>query len=68
MAQQQGKICFSVCQTMKELELPWMKLKGVTTDRAASMIGKKTGLMIRMREEMNKHNPKFYVKLQFILY
>jgi hypothetical protein len=39
----------SVCETMKELELPWTKLMGVTTDGAPSMIGKKTGLMHRIR-------------------
>jgi hypothetical protein len=30
---------------MKELELPGTKLKGVRTDGAPSMIGKKIGLM-----------------------
>jgi hypothetical protein len=33
-----------VFEAMKELELLRTKLKGVTTDRASSMIGKKTGL------------------------
>jgi hypothetical protein len=43
---------------MKELELPWTKLKEVTTDGAPSMNGKKTGLMGRIRQEMDKQNPK----------
>jgi hypothetical protein len=30
---------------MKELELPWAKLKAVTIDRASSMTRKKRGLM-----------------------
>jgi hypothetical protein len=34
---------------MKELELPWRKLKGVTRDETPSMIGKKTGLVGRSR-------------------
>jgi hypothetical protein len=41
----------SVCETMKELELPWIKLKGVTTDGAQSIAGKKTGLVSRNRRE-----------------
>jgi hypothetical protein len=39
----------SVCETMKELELPWTNLNGVTTDRAPRMIGMKTGFMDRIR-------------------
>lgn len=38
----------SVCDTVKELDLPWTKLKvggGVTIDWTPSVIGKKTGLM-----------------------
>jgi hypothetical protein len=35
----------SVYEAMKELELPWTKLKWVT-DEAPSMIGKKTDLMV----------------------
>jgi hypothetical protein len=38
-----------VCVTIKELYLPWTKLKEVTTDEAPSMIGKKTGLIGRIR-------------------
>jgi hypothetical protein len=39
----------SVCETMKELELPWTKQKGVSADGAPSMIGKETDLMGRIR-------------------
>jgi hypothetical protein len=37
----------SVWEIMQELELPQRRLNGVTTDRARSMRGKKTGLMDR---------------------
>jgi hypothetical protein len=46
---------------MKELELPWTKIKEVTTDGAASMIGKKIGLMGSIRREIYKQNPEFYM-------
>jgi hypothetical protein len=39
---------------MKELELPETQLKGVATEGAPGMIGKKTGLMGRIRREMDK--------------
>jgi hypothetical protein len=48
---------FSVFETTKEFELRWTKLKGVTTDGAPSMIGNKTGLMGRIRREMDKQDP-----------
>jgi hypothetical protein len=38
-----------MCETMKEVELSWTKLKGVTADGTSSMIGKKTGLVGRIR-------------------
>jgi hypothetical protein len=34
---------------VKELELPWTKIKGVKTDGAPSVTEKKTGLMGRIR-------------------
>jgi hypothetical protein len=51
----------SMCETMKELELPWTKLKRVTTDKAPSMIGKKTGLKDRIRQETDKQNPELHL-------
>jgi hypothetical protein len=39
---------------MKELELLLTKLKNVTTDGAPNMIGKKTGLMGEIKQEMDK--------------
>jgi hypothetical protein len=44
---------------MKELDLPWSKLKRVTTDGAASTTGKKTDLIGRIQREKN---PEFYSK------
>jgi hypothetical protein len=41
-----AKLLFlTVYETSKELELPWTKIKRVTTDRDTSMIGKKTGVI-----------------------
>jgi hypothetical protein len=34
--------------------MPWTKQKGMTTDRAPSIIRKKTHLMDRIRQEMHK--------------
>jgi hypothetical protein len=48
---------------MKKLDLSWSKLKGGTTDRALSITGKKTGLMGRIRQEMYKQTPNFYMEL-----
>jgi hypothetical protein len=53
---------------MKELELPCTKLKVVATDGFSSMLGKKTGLIGRIRPEMDKQNPEFYVKLYCIIH
>jgi hypothetical protein len=51
---------WSACETNKERKLPWTKVKGVTTDGAASMTGNKTGLAGRTRCEMDKENLVFY--------
>jgi hypothetical protein len=53
---------------MKDLELPWTKLKEVTTDGAPNMIGKKTGLMGRIRQEMDKQNPEFYIEFHCVIH
>jgi hypothetical protein len=50
----------SMCETMKELL--WSMLKGMT-EGATSMIGKQTGLMGGIRQEVEKQNPKFYMGL-----
>jgi hypothetical protein len=47
-----------VCETVKGLQILWTKLKGVKTDGAPSKMGKKTGVIGRIRREMDKH-PKF---------
>jgi hypothetical protein len=39
---------------MKELELRWTKLKGMTVERGPSVLGRGTGLMDRMRREIYK--------------
>jgi hypothetical protein len=39
----------------------------VTTHRAPGMIGKKTSLMGRIRQDMDKQNPKFYMELHCII-
>jgi hypothetical protein len=38
---EQGNIFECVCETIKKHELPWTKIKGVITNRAPSMNGKK---------------------------
>jgi hypothetical protein len=53
---------------MKELKLPWTKLKRVTTHGAPSMYGKKTGLMNSIRRKKDKQNLKFYVELHCIIH
>jgi hypothetical protein len=49
-------------ETMKELELPWAKLKGLTTDRAPSIIGKRTCLMGTIKREMDKGNTEIHME------
>jgi hypothetical protein len=39
-----------VCETVKELEHPWTKLRGVAANRSPSIIGKKTSLINRIRQ------------------
>jgi hypothetical protein len=46
-----------VCETMKQLGLPWTKLKGVTRGWAPSMTAKTTNLMGTFRPETDKQNP-----------
>jgi len=58
----------SMCEPMKELELPATKLKRVKTDGASSMTGNETGLMGRIRREMGKQNPEFYMQLHCIVH
>jgi hypothetical protein len=47
-------LSLSMCEIMKALELLWSKLKGETRDWAPSIMGKKTGLMGRIMQEMDK--------------
>jgi hypothetical protein len=63
-----GDLFLNVCETMKELKLPWTRLKGVTTDGAPCMIGKKTCLMGGIRQEMDKENPKLCMELHCIIH
>jgi hypothetical protein len=51
-----------VCETVKELEMPCTELKAVTTEEALSMRGKKTGLICRVRREIDNQNPEFYME------
>jgi len=44
---------------MKELSLPWTKVHGVTANGVLSMIGRNTGLMGRIRQEMDREIPNF---------
>jgi hypothetical protein len=53
---------------MKNLELPLTKLKGVTTDGAPSMTGKKVHLTDGIRREMGKRNPECYMEIQCIFH
>jgi hypothetical protein len=43
-----------VCETVKELKLPWTELKAVITDGAPSVTGRKSGLMGRIWREMDE--------------
>jgi hypothetical protein len=52
---------------VKDLELPWQKLNEVT-DRDPSVIGKKTGLMDRIKQETDKQNPEFYMELNCVIH
>ncbi|XP_028663975.1 general transcription factor II-I repeat domain-containing protein 2-like [Erpetoichthys calabaricus] len=45
-----------VCKCVTEINLPWDKLVGLTTDGAPAMSGKKNGLVGRMREKMQEEN------------
>jgi hypothetical protein len=57
----------NACETIKELELPWTKLKRVKIG-TSSVIGRKTDLMGRFRREMDKQNTKFYMELHCIIH
>jgi hypothetical protein len=50
---------FERYETMKKLELLWTRLKKVTTNRTPDLIGKKTDFICRIRQEIEKQNPKF---------
>jgi hypothetical protein len=55
-----------VCEITKDLELPWTKLNGVTPHGAPGMARKKARLMDKIRGEMDKKDPEFYIKLHWI--
>jgi hypothetical protein len=48
---------------MKELQLPWTKLKEKATDWLPGTIGKKARLIGRIRLETDKENFECYIKL-----
>lgn len=52
----------TVCEIMK-LQLFWTKLKAVITNRARSIIGKKRGLIGRIRREMYRQGSEFCIEL-----
>lgn len=52
-----GKEIFEeVCKCVAEINLPWDKLVGLTTDGAPAMSRKKNGLVGRIREKMREEN------------
>jgi hypothetical protein len=55
-------------EIMKELELPWIKQKGVKTDEVPSMSGKKMGLMGIIRGEIDIQWPEFYTEHHCIIH
>jgi hypothetical protein len=64
-----GRFIFKcVCETTKEIDLPWAKVKRVITDRTPSMTGKKTGSVGRIRQEMDTQNPEFHIELHCVIY
>jgi hypothetical protein len=51
-----GKDIFdNVCQSLTNMNLPWDKLVGLTTDGALAMCGEKSGLVGRMRLKMQEN-------------
>jgi hypothetical protein len=51
-----GKDIFdNVCQSLTNMNLPWDKLVGLTTDGAPAMCGEKSGLVGRMRLKMQEN-------------
>ncbi|XP_062422358.1 general transcription factor II-I repeat domain-containing protein 2-like [Pungitius pungitius] len=45
-----------VSRCVNEMELPWEKLVGLTTDRAPAMCGHRSGLVAKIREKMQEEN------------
>jgi len=65
-----GKDSFhNVCQNVADMNLPWDKLIGLTTDGAPAMYGEKNGLVGRIRTRMLKENcPYELTAYHFITY
>lgn len=45
-----------VSRCVNEMELPWQKLVGLTTDGAPAMCGHRSGLVAKIREKMQQEN------------
>jgi hypothetical protein len=54
MAQHQGKISSRVCETIKELELPWTSSKGVVNRRGGKYVWREKSLVGRTRPDMDR--------------
>ena len=58
----------TVCDTLRDLGLPWEKLASVTTDGARSMVGHKTGVIGLMNNHMDDIGAKRPLAIHYIIH
>ena len=57
-----------LCDAMERLGLPWNRLVGITTDGAASMTGKKNGLVVLVQRKLAEENSDPAIALHCIIH
>ena len=57
-----------VCDTLRELSLPWEKLASVTTDDAKSMVGHKSGVIGLINSHMDDIGAKRPLAIHYIIH